>query len=503
MAEKKLLLGIDAGSSSTKLALYETDGTLYKEGAFPVKIHRPNEVQAEIDLDALWADLVVSVKSMAGRDAAYIQGIGFSVANPTLVFLDAENEPVRRGIAYFDNRSQKDVEGFVERFGGANRYFAEVGNHPSPSTMAAAAVYHVKMREPEVWASVKHVGFLNTFFGVKFTGELACDPTTASYSGLLSIRKPLDWEDEFVKIFELNSGELPRIVPCLDSVGGVNEELAKETGIPAGTPVSIGSADTAAASFAMGAWRHGDVFQSMGTSEVAVFCLGTSNFSDAFMNRAHVVPGLWLANGAMSNGGGSIRWFLREIAPECADERELEALAMSSPRGANGVIFLPYLDGERSPMFDAKAQGMFFGISARTTKADLARAVYEGIAYAMSQIYTIGKERWEIEPPFIVAIGGTTKSPLSLRLRAAMQNIPFRTVDISNAAGYGAAMMGGFAAGVYKEVWDFPVIDNFQEEVLPNPEDVLFYEKRKAIYNALYPRLVEEMHALYDADTPM
>lgn len=498
MKRKNLLLGIDAGSSSTKLGLFTTEGTLYKESSFVTSISHPYNNQAEIDLNKLFEDLVKNIRILSEGVSDQIKGIGFSVASPTVVLFDKNNEAVRPGIAYFDNRAVKEVEEFVERFGGPNMYFGRVGNNPSPSTCAAATVHWVRVHEPEVWDDVKKIGFLNSWFGVKFTGNLACDPTVSSYSGMLRVRKPYQWEKRFMDIYGISMDKLPPLISCLERLGTLKKDVAEAMGLPEGIPVSIGAADTAASSFAMGVRRHGDVFQSMGTSEVAVFCLNNPNFSPAFMNRAHVIPNLWLSNGAMSMAGGSIKWFMSHIAPELKNEAEMEELAMKSKRGANGVIFLPYLCGERSPIFDAEAMGLFFGITSNTTKADLARAVYEGIALAMRQIYRIGVSRWEAKPPYIICIGGATKSKLSLRLRAAIENRPIRTVDISNASSFGAALMGGFAAGIYSDIWDFPVVENYEETIYPDPEDVMFYLKYRNIYNSLYSPLKETMHQLYD-----
>lgn len=498
MGKKSLLLGIDAGSSSTKLGLFTVDGQIFRECSFITQISHPANNQAELNLNILFDDLIKNIREICEDVADCVKGIGFSVASPTVVLFDKNNESVRPGIAYFDNRAIKEVQEFVEQFGGTNMYFSRVGNNPSPSTCVAATIQWIRTHEPEVWDATEKIGFLNSWFGVKLTGVLACDPTVSSYSGMLRVRKPHQWEQKFMDIYDLSLKKLPPLISCLERLGNLKPDVAHAMGLPAGIPVSIGSADTAASSFAMGVRRHGDVYQSMGTSEVAVFCLNNPNFSPAFMNRAHVIPNLWLSNGAMSMAGGSIKWFINHIAPELNNETEMEHLAMHSKRGANGVIFVPYLCGERSPMFDARAMGMFFGVTSDTKKADLARAVYEGVALAMGQIYRIGASRWEVNPPHIICIGGAAKSPLSLQLRADIENRPIQMVDISNASSFGAALMGGFAANIYSDIWDFPIVENYEKTIQPNPDNVLFYLKYREIYNSLYISLKESMHHLYD-----
>lgn len=493
-----VLIGIDTGTSSTKISLFTTDGNWLKDISFSQELLRPQKDQVEIDLNSLFSNIIKYLKEIVFGYEKNIKGIGLSVASPTLVFFDRNFEALRPGIAYLDNRSIKEVEQAVERFGGNNMYFARVGNNPSPSTCVAGTINWIRNNEPEVWENTVKFGFLNSFIGVKLTGKLAVEPTVISYSGLVRVRKPFEWEPKFLEIFDIDSDYTPEIIACFEKLGTLKKEIAQELNLPEGIPVAIGSADTAASSFAMGIRKHGDVFQSMGTSEVAVFCLNNPNFSPAFMNRSHVIPGLWLSNGAMSMAGGSIKWIINNIFPDIKSEQELETLANNSPRGANGVIFLPYLSGERSPIFDTRASGVFFGITANTKKEDIVRAVYEGISAAMQQIYKIGSSRWGVEPDHIVCIGGASKSKLSLQLRSDFQNMKICTVETNNAATFGAAMMGGLAAGIYKEIDEVPTINNYKDCISPNFKNVLYYNKYHELYSELYPNLKEIMHKQYE-----
>lgn len=494
--KKALMIGIDTGSSSTKVSLFDVEGQLVRESSFQMRITYPAVDQAEIPLEELFRNIVQHLRELVKGYEDVIHGIGLSVASPTLVFFRRDLEALRPGIAYFDNRSKGEVTAAVARFGGAEAYFGRVGNNPSPSTCVAATVQWVRAHEPELWKETYKIGFLNSYLGGKFTGRLAVDPTVASYSGMVRVETAARWEREFLDLYGIDEAYLPEIAACMEPLGGLTEDIARSLNLPAGLPVAIGSADTAASSFALGVRRHGDVFQSMGTSEVAVFCLDRPDFSPAFMNRSHVIPGVWLANGAMSMAGGSIRWFLREFAPELSSERELEELACTAPPGANGVLYVPYLCGERSPIFDAQALGLFFGLTAGTSKADLARAVYEGLGHAMAQIYRIGTTRWNVFPPHVICIGGATRSDLSIHIRANMQNVTMRTVETSNAAAFGAAMMGGMAAGVFHDLWDVPVIENYRSYVEPDAETVQFYDGYQEVYEELYPALVGPMHRL-------
>jgi len=194
-----VVIGIDTGSSSTKLSLFDVAGNCLRENSFKMDIYHPTLEQAEIDLKVLFANIIHSLKELVTGYEKDVRGIGLSVASPTLVLFDHEYKPIRRGIAYFDNRSIKEVDQAMERFGGGNMYFARVGNNPSPSTCVAATINWVRDHEPDVWGKVAKIGFLNSYLGVELTGNLAVEPTVSSYSGLLRIRKAFSWEPKFLR----------------------------------------------------------------------------------------------------------------------------------------------------------------------------------------------------------------------------------------------------------------------------------------------------------------
>lgn len=493
-----VLLGIDAGTSSVKTCLFTLQGELIREKSFPVEVLNPANDQAELDVELLFQNLMKVIKEMVVDFADQVQAIGLSVSSPTVVFLDRNRNAVRPGIAYLDNRSLKEVEQGVEKFGGSNQFFSRVGNHPSPSTCVAATVNWIQKHEPDTWKKTFQVGFLNTYLGAQFTGNIAVDPTVSSYSAMMQVRNPYVWDREFLEIFDIDSGYLPEILPSTGKVGGLRKDIADQIGLTEGIPVAIGAADTAAASFALGVHKHGDVVQSMGTSEVITFCLNTPDFSPAFMNRGHVIPGLWLSNGAMSTAGASIQWLMKNIFLEFSSEKDLEKLAQSSPRGAKGLVFLPYLCGERSPVFDTRACGTLFGLNININKTDIMRAVFEGVAYGMQQIYKIGSERWNVSPEYIKCVGGASKSEFAVQLRADVLDKQIRTIESSNAASYGAAMLGAMAAGIYTKIEEVPSIKNYGKIIEPNRDNVKFFDRHSAIYRQLYPNLKELMRMQYE-----
>ena len=215
------------------------------------------------------------------------------------------------------------------------------------------------------------------------------------------------------------------------------------------------------------------------------------------MNRSHVWPGLWLSHGAMSTTGGAINWLLSHVFPEIGSEVNLENEAHCSSLGSGGVIFLPYLCGERSPIFDPKATGVFFGLSLATRRCDLVRAVFEGAAYGVRQIYRIGIDTWKVQPEYINCVGGASKSPLAVQLRADALNMEFRSIEADAAASYGAALLGGFAAQVFGDLAKLPCLKAQGKAVRPTPAGVAHFDKHSLIYDRLYPELKDSMHLAY------
>lgn len=491
-----LLVGVDIGTTKIKVCVFDNKGKLLKQTWDDVCLLMPKQGYVEIDLNDLMIKLKDLLKLVAVEYGQYIESIGFSVTSPTLILMDKELNAVRPGICYLDNRCLDEVSMLVDKIGGQDNYFARIGNKPSPSTCSAALIRWIMKNESANWEKTYKIGFLNSFLAAQFTGNIVVEPTVASYSGLVDVKKPCNWDEELVKVLRINRQVLPDVKPSYYKVGILNKNVACEVNLKAGISVAIGSADSAAASLALGLKKHGDVFQSMGTSEVLTFCLDKPDFSEAFMNRSHVIPGLWLCHGAMSTTGAAITWLMKNVFTDFDDVKDMEREAEKSPLGSNGIIFLPYLSGERSPIFDSNAKGLFFGLTLNTSRSDIIRSVYEGAGYGVRQIYNIADSKWNIKPEYIKCAGGATKSKLAMQIRADLLNVKLKSIEADCASAYGAALQGGLAAGIYQGLDELPYLDSFLTSVYPKVEDVEKYNNYIEVYNNLYPALKESMYKL-------
>ncbi|BDG60159.1 xylulokinase [Caldinitratiruptor microaerophilus] len=492
------LLGIDAGTSNVKICAFGQDGTLRARASRPVSLATPRPRWAELDLDRYWEAVTDALREVIPRSGP-VMGIGIATTCPLTVLLDEAGRPLRPGIPFLDTRATADVAVIGEAAGGPEAFFRLTGNRLSPSTCSAGTVRWVIREEPRVWARTARIGFLNSFLAARLTGNVAADWTQASYSGLFRLESANGWDGELVRIAGIPERVLPPVLRPFDRVGGVTPEVAASTGLRTGTPVAIGAADTAAAAFALGIEAGGECFESSGTSGVITFCLDRPDFDDTFLNRCHVVPGRWLAHGAMSAPGAALAWLREKVWPDLSAPADLERLAAASEPGARGLVFLPYMAGERSPIWDPAANGAWIGLRLDTTRADMARAVYEATAYGLRQILERGVERWGYRPEAMLCVGGGTRSALWLQIKADVMGIVCRAAELPDAAALGAAMLGGIAAGVYSGIDDpdLPKLRAGGQEIRPGPaERRQAYERTFAVYRTLYPALRHAMHML-------
>lgn len=492
------LLGIDAGTSNVKICAFDKHGRLLARASRPVSLATPRPRWAELNLDRYWETIVDALREVLPRCGPVI-GIGLATTCPLTVMMDEAGAPLRPGIPFLDTRAAADVTAIGEVVGGPEAFFRLTGNRLSPSTCSAGTVRWVSRNEPEVWAKTAQIGFLNSFLAARLTGNVAVDWTQASYSGLFRLKAPNGWCEELVRAVGLPKRILPPVLRPFDRVGVVTVEAAAATGLQAGTPVAIGAADTAAAAFALGIEAAGQCFESFGTSAVITFSLDRPDFDAAFLNRCHIVPGRWLVHGAMSTPGAALAWLREKIWPDLATLADLERLAASSDPGSRGVVFLPYLAGERSPIWDPEASGAWIGLRLDTTRADLARAVYEAAAYGLRQILERATERWGYRPTSMLCVGGGALSTLLLQIQADVMGIVIYAANVPDAAALGAAMLGGIAAEVYSGVDDpaLPKLHAGSEGIRPGRRtDRQAYEAAFAVYRTLYPALRNAMHLL-------
>ena len=308
------------------------------------------------------------------------------------------------------------------------------------------------------------------------------------------------WSKELCEKIGIEIEKLPPLRSSTDVVGGlINPEL-EELGILPGTPVVIGGADTACASIACGVIDHGSACESVGTTNVLTICTEKPVFDRGYINRCHVVDGRWIYQGAMSNTGASLRWAREQL---CADLKRkaqdegrsafalMDEEAARSPAGAGGIVFLPYMAGERCPIWDPYSKGVFFGVTLQSERQDMLRAILEACGYGMRQLCEIAERVTGTRYREFVSVGGGSKSEVWAQIKADITGKRIIILDANDAAVVGATLLAGIGVGIYRDFYDASsrVERKVWKVIEPSEANSDIYEKRYRVYCSLYPRI--------------
>jgi xylulokinase len=485
------LIGVDVGTSGTRALAVTTDGELVAEATRPHDLLTPRPGWSEQD-PAQWWDATKAVLAEVARDD--VVGIGLTGQMHGSVFLDSAGEVIRPALLWNDQRTARECDEITERV-GAERLL-EIAGNPALTGFQAPKILWLAHNEPDSHARVASVLLPKDYVRLMLTGEHATDASDASGTLLLDVRAR-DYSDAILDALEIPRGWLPRVYEGPETTGTLRDELAGELGLPRGLPVAAGGGDNAAAAVGVGVVRAGAVSTSIGTSGVLfahsdAFAPDPSGRVHAF---CHAVPGAWHLMAVTLSAGGSLSWW-REQLGAGADFDTLVGEAAAVEPGAEGLLFLPYLTGERTPHLDPEARGAFVGLTVRHGRGHLTRAVMEGVAFSMRDGLEIMRGLG-VPDDDMRAVGGGARSPLWMQLQADVYGRAVRRTVIDEGPAYGAALLGGVAAGVFADVAEASERVRLREEVTePDAERARRYDELYVTYTSLYPALRDAMHAL-------
>jgi xylulokinase len=497
------LLGVDTGTTSVKVGIFNTKGELRGFASTSYQLEHPQVGWVEISPLKWWRGFLESFE-IATRRAKIskdeIVSIGLSTLCPALVAMNPEGEALRPAIIYLDRRSIPQADRLLTRI-GLNNIFEMTGNRISPGTISITSMLWIRENEPEIYERARYFGHGNSFLAHRLTGKFVMDYTNASFTGLFGIKEGV-WLDSLWGEIDIPREKLPSVISSTSVIGKITKRASEETGLRIGVPVTIGGADTACSALGVGIVEHGQIFLSSGATEVLTICSKFPEFDIRFLNRYHVLPERFLLHGAMSTSGSAIDWFKRQFYPEgMTDDETHEKLfleARSARPGAKGLLFLPYLMGERTPFWDPDLRGAFLGLSLDIKRADLSRAVLEGIGYGLRQIIEIAEAHLGEEISLIRAVGGGTKNRLWNQIKADITGKPIEVVKFSETAVLGAAILGGIGAGIFQDHYEAGanLADIPSELVEPDSSLYSLYTRYYEIYRELYPILKDKYHRL-------
>lgn len=497
-ASSDILLGVDFGTGGCKVSAVDAStGAVAAEASveYQTEFARPGwSEQNPADWYAAMCKAVARVGE-AGADLRNVRAVSFDGSTHNAVLLGGDFRPVRKTIMWTDQRSVEECKYLRENF--ADKIFSTAYQMPTP-TWTLPQMMWLKNNEPEVLRGTKRVLFVKDYVRYLITG-VACTDYIEAQGTLFFDVKNRRWDGELVELSGLPPESLPEIVSPCDVVGSVLPKAAADMGLPAGIPVVCGTSDSAVEDYGAGAIRPGDCIIKLATAGNVNVMTAEAHASPTTLTYSHVIDGMWYSVAATNAAALCLRWFRDAFCGEEKIEARktgarvfklIDALAEKSPIGAGGVVFHPYLQGERSPYWDADLRASFTGVSISSSKGDFIRALMEGVAFSLKDCYgEIKKMGLPVERIFL--IGGGARGRLWSNIIANAFNLRAR-VPIPGDASYGSALLAGAGAGFFKSPAEaVEKCLKFSGTVEPEPEAAAKYaelfEKYKKIHDALAP----------------
>lgn len=493
----KHLLGLDIGTTGAKALVSDERGTVLATATAEYPLSTPFPLWSEQNPADWWRaaqgaiGTVLAQARVAGESVA---GLGLTGQMHGAVFLDAMGEVIRPALLWNDQRTAAECEQITQRVGAVR--LIELAGNPALTGFQAPKILWLRDHEPENYARLSQVLLPKDYIRLKLTGVSAADASDAAGTLLLDLRTR-DWSQEILHALDIPRAWLPKVFEGPDVTGGLLPDVAAALGFPAGLPVMAGGGDNAAAAVGTGVVRAGVVSSSIGTSGV-VFAHSDSIALDPqgrLHTFCHAVPGRYHLMAVTLSAGGSFRW-LRDAIGASQTYDELTAQAATVPPGCEGLLFLPYLTGERTPHLDPLARGAFVGLTARHTRAHLVRAVMEGVVFSLRDGLEIMRGLG-VPLKQIRATGGGRRSQLWRQMQADIYGAEVVTLAAEEGPAYGAALLAGVGAGVFADVHqavDQCVVETGRTE--PGDGIQSHYEVAYGIYRELYGQLHASMHQL-------
>jgi xylulokinase len=500
------LLGIDIGTSGTKALVCDYKGKVLATADAPHTLLMPKPGWTEQRPDEWWDATVNAVKAVirkAKLKPTQIKGIGLSGQMHGSVFLDKNGKVIRNALLWNDQRTVKQCADILTRAGGAKKMLGMVGNLPLTGYTAPKILW-LRDSEPRHYDKLAKVILPKDYIRLKLTGEYATDVADGSGMALVDIKKR-QWSDELLGKLDIDKALLPKLYESPDVTGTLTQSAATLLGLAAGTPVVAGAGDVMSGAIGNGIVETGLVSASLGTSGVMCVHADTPAIDDQgdspgrVATMCHAVPGKYVVFGCMLSAAGSFQWYAdqlaqHEIALAKKQKRNvfelLTELAATAPVGSEGLFFMPHLTGERCPYPDPDARGAWMGLTRRTDKAMMVRALLEGVTFNMNAMLQIMRQEMNIPVKQARGTGGGTKSTLWKQMQADIYDTPLVVTNSEEGGAYGVALLAGVGAGVWPTVEAAcrATIKTI-ETTKPNARRVAQYAKHAAIYGRLYDSL--------------
>ncbi|WP_404448726.1 gluconokinase [Sutcliffiella horikoshii] len=486
---RSYIIGLDIGTSTTKSVLFSRNGEVVSESEHAYSTYRPKPNYSEqnpLEIESA-ARLAIST-SISQAKIKPQDIIGLSISSPmhSLICIDENNEPLSPMITWADGRSYPQAAIMKESYG--QDLYEQTGTPIHPMSPFVKLVWMKENQYTPYYEATRFVS-IKEYILYKWCGTWQVDYSVASATGLFNIHT-LHWDEEALAIAGINESQLSKVVPCTTLVGPLTDDVAQELHLQTSTPIIIGASGGLLANIGVGATGEGETALTIGssgairrfTSEKTID-FEQRTFQYAFTHESRIV------GGATNNGTIVMHWLARQFSSltkkETIEVADLEALAATSSAGANGLFFLPYLNGERAPKWNAKAKGGWMGLTLSHTSADMIRSVMESVIFNMFEIHETLEEKTNPTKKLVVS-GSYASSPLWVQMTADIFRKTVSLAESTHATAWGAAWLGMYALGEVDSIESIKSYIPIKHEVLPTVRNVAMYEEYYHLYRELY-----------------
>jgi xylulokinase len=494
-----VFLGMDVGTGGTRAVLVNEQGRLVASASAehePFRVAHPG--WAEQDPEDWWRAAQQAIREvLAAATNPRVEAAGLTGQMHGAVMLDKDGKVLRPSLIWCDTRTQPQCDWLHAQFAGSSSGEGEAGReklieltaNPALPNFTLTKLLWVREHEPEIFAKIAHVLCPKDYVRYRLTDGYAMDVQEASGTLLLDVAHRR-WSKEVAKVAGIPESWLPELFESPEICAKISAEAAKLTGLAAGTPVAAGAGDQGAGAVGMGILEPGSVSATIGTSGVvfAATAAPTRDPHGRLHTFCHAVPGRWHVMGVTQSAGLSLRWLRETLAPDQSYD-DLTAAAAKVPAGSDGLLWTPYLLGERTPHLDGTATAAFVGITATTTRAHLTRAVLEGVAYSLQDTFTLFAELG-IPVKGVRLGGGGARGPLWREIQANVYGYPCERLTAEEGGAFGAALMAGVGAGHWRDLNAACAAGiTVAETIQPNPTTRRRYAEGYAGFRRVYPAL--------------
>lgn len=505
---RRYILTIDVGTSSTKTAIWDGEGSILAEATAAYSLHRPTPVWVEIEPEVWWKSVCQTIRQVTARAGAApddVAGIGVDGVGWTLIPVDEDLNALAPAMIWLDRRADKETV-WLNELAQAER-LVDLAANPMDAAYITPKLIWLRNHRPQIFADAHNFLAATGYIVARLTGELTCDYTQAYGYHFFDIRNER-WDEEAAELIGVPLSKMPRLCATTEVVGLLNNQAAQDTGLCAGVPVIAGCLDAAAGALGAGVIKPGQTNEQGGQAGGVGISLDEVVVEPRLIFSHHVLSGQFLL-AAGTVGGGSLGWFRDQfgqmetaISPIIEqDPFELFSLQAShSPPGANGLIFLPYMAGERTPLWSSTARGVFFGLSYNSSRADMLRAIMEGCAFAVYDNLQIAAEHGVAVHEFLGS-GGATRSPVWCQIKADIYGRPFMVAQRADGGegghGLGLFALTAFAVGMIDDIGGCVNALLPKRRVYePSMKNHAFYQALFQIYRSVSRKLMDDFAQL-------